>query len=537
MIELLWFAGGAVVALCAGAVFHVRHVRAAAQRAAVARRRRAAAVATIEHTFARLRERAALAELPRLEPWIDEPPPGQDEAPAQTPADVDAAAPAAPHAGPPGQTATAAAVAAAVDATVDPVEDVEDVEDPEHALGPADEPPSGHPIAAAVEPLDPEGAAEAAAEEAGAAEALTCTVALQALPLAQALSHELANIVSGVEGGAFRLIEAAPLPPTRASAAEGLWLAIRRLRRFHDKIRAFVRVPEPAAGTTPVESLLISLRDELETSELGLQMVWDLPRTLPLLRGASDQLLDGLVFLSMALQHLERGALRLSIEVEPGFETDAPQVQLELRLEWDEDPGRMPQPGPPGAGFLIARTAACNLLRLQGGSAIIDHEPGHLARALVRLPAVDVDATALRPMLDPDSPPAGDMPEQMLHPHRFGGVLLLESDPTVRSMLASELKACGRSVFACADGAAARSLMQATPDRFEMLVVDQESRLGARDNLAATAMRLCPDMKVFVLSDADQGDLPEEIAARVHRIRKPFGVHELRRALAALFGE
>jgi hypothetical protein len=92
-------------------------------------------------------------------------------------------------------------------------------------------------------------------------------------------------------------------------------------------------------------------------------------------------------------------------------------------------------------------------------------------------------------------------------------------------------------VFACADGAAARSLMQATPERFEMLVVDHAARLDAGDQLAVTAARLCPMLKVFVLSDLADQQLPADLAARVTRIRKPFGVQELRRALATALAE
>lgn len=375
--------------------------------------------------------------------------------------------------------------------------------------------------------------AEAEQREASTPRA-ACPVEPAAMPLAQALSHEIANIVSAIEGGTFRLIEAVPILRTRPDAIESLWLAVRRLRRFHDKMRAFVHAPEPEPGTTPIESLLAGLRDELDATELGLQMAWNLPRTPPTLRGAADELLGALVFVSMALQQLERGALRLSIHVEPCFEGAEPQTQLELDLERDETPGRTPTAGAPQPAFLVARAAARNVLARLGGSVTITHEPGLSARALVRLPVVNPDALPTAPA---DLPPATDVPLPIGRSHRYGGALLIESDPTIRSMLASELRATGRAVFACADGAAARSLMQATPDRFEMLIVDHAARLDSGDMLAATAERLCPTLKVFVLSDFADQQLPPDLAARVTRIRKPFGVQELRRALAAAFAE
>ncbi|MGE3171520.1 MAG: hypothetical protein AB7O97_02765 [Planctomycetota bacterium] len=390
--------------------------------------------------------------------------------------------------------------------------------------------------AAAAEAADTAALTEPEADAAIlAARELVCALEPEPKTLAQALSHELANIVSGIEGGTFRLIEAVPMLRARSDAVEILWLSVRRLRRFHDKVRAFVQSPETDAGTTPIEPLLLSLRSELDATELGLQMAWSLPRALPVLRGSIDELLSALVFVSTALQKLERGALRLSIHVEPCFDGSQPETRLELDLERDEMPGRLPEVAPPSAAFLIARRAAQNQVRGLGGSLRIEHEPGHAARAVVRLPAARPEEGA-RPAAV-EVPQLTDVPLPLARSHRYGGALLIESDPNVRSMLASELKAAGRAVFACADGAAARSLIQATPDRFEMLIVDNAARLDAGDLLAATAARLCPELKVFVLSDVAEPKLPADLAARVHRIRKPFGVQELRRALAAAFAE
>jgi hypothetical protein len=312
-----------------------------------------------------------------------------------------------------------------------------------------------------------------------------------------------------------------------------LQLAIRRLRRFHDKIAAFAAAPAARLEPTPIDALLVGLREELEASELGLQMSWSLPRTLLRLRANQAELLSALLFVIQALRQIEPEALRLSLHVEPRFDEKPPLLELELHLEYDEDPGRSPEPTRPAAGFQIARTAAENMLRGHGATLAIDHQPGDAVRALVRLP---VDATTAEPVVAPAAPvsaPALAPPTAPAARHSFGGVLVLESDPSVRSMVASALKESGRAVFACADGAAARSLMQATPDRFEMLVVDQASRLGGGDALATTACRLCPGMKVLVLSDADAVGIPPEIATRLRSIRKPFGPHELRRALAA----
>jgi hypothetical protein len=86
-------------------------------------------------------------------------------------------------------------------------------------------------------------------------------------------------------------------------------------------------------------------------------------------------------------------------------------------------------------------------------------------------------------------------------------------------------------VFACADIAAARSFLEATPDRFEVLIVDHAQRLDADTTLLPTIQRRVPDLKICVLGQSASAATgwPE-----VHCIQKPFGVHELRRALASV---
>ncbi len=145
--------------------------------------------------------------------------------------------------------------------------------------------------------------------------------------------------------------------------------------------------------------------------------------------------------------------------------------------------------------------------------------------ALAAGQAEPADAVAAEPE------PAADRAADGAAPHRYGGALVLESDPSVRAMLASELKATGRAVFACADGASACTFLEATPDRFELLIVDHAQRLDGGDALAATIRAVAPGLKIFVLAAGRQ---PAEPWAQVHHIEKPFGVHELRRALASI---
>lgn len=360
--------------------------------------------------------------------------------------------------------------------------------------------------------------------------------------LARELSRELATIVSAIEGGTFWLVESAPALREQNDAVEALWLAVRRLRRFHGKVAGFAHPPVTTVGSVSIDRLLADLREELNATALGLQMSWELPKPSLRLFGDPDDLLLALTLATTALHHLEHGALRLFAHVEPNFDRETPEVHIELALERDEGLETIAHPRPPGAQFLVARRAAMHLLRAYGARVSFSHEPGHSASALVQASLVmheedaedrDVAASTLTSASLLDAESEAEHIVEIPRRHQYGGVLVIEDDAGVRTMVTAELKAQGRAVFACPDGAAARSLMQATPDRFEFLVVDHASRLDAGDLLVATAARFCPELRIVVLSDSNSTRVPVPLSSRVTEIRKPFGVQELRRGLAA----
>ncbi len=350
--------------------------------------------------------------------------------------------------------------------------------------------------------------------------------------MARVFSRELATIVSGIEGGTFRLIEQNPGLRVQNESVESLWLAVRRLRRFHGKVASFAQAPHPTPGSVQIDRLLTSLREELESSSLGLQITWNLPQPSLRLRGDHDDLLLALTLATTALHCLERGALRLSAHVEPNFEHETPEVHVQLVLERDEDVATRNYPPQPSASFLIARTAAAHMLRAYGATLKFTHEPFHEASAVLQIPLETSDETAHAPETTEAAPVAPVEPiVELPRNHRYGGVLVIEEDASVRTMLTAELRAQGRAVFVCPDGASARSLIQATPDRFEILIVDHAARLDAGDLLCATIRKLCPSLRIVVLSAAATSAVPPGFAEQLTDIREPFGVGELRRAL------
>lgn len=369
--------------------------------------------------------------------------------------------------------------------------------------------------------------------ESDAAEPAHGLVPLQLLPvpadarqMAMTLAEELANLVSGVEGRAHHMIEAAPHRDQLPPAAEALAAAVQRLRLLHAKLITFGRGRPVEQGATAIPALIDRLSEELQQLQLGLELRWDPPPNLPEIAANPGEVHDAVLFLCAALLRAEHGATHLSIACELCFASDEPRVQLEFALEWRSEACAQAIDLLSDPNFTLDLDAADHLITRHGGNLEIGHLPGRSVRAVVRWPVVASPAAPL-------AAPATAAPPSRRHAeHDYGGALVLESDPTVRAMLANELKATGRAVFTCADGAAARSFLEATPDRFELLIVDHPHRLEGGDELAATIRAVAPDLKIFVLAPGRQPVVAGWPG--LHHIQKPFGVHELRRALASV---
>lgn len=352
-------------------------------------------------------------------------------------------------------------------------------------------------------------------------------LAADARAITSTVADQLSGMITAIEGNAHRLIENAADPDQIPRSAERLWRTTRSIRHFQKKLQAYVSPPPRGNDTTSAQDLLESLRQQLESTERGLQISFHVPTHLPAIHGDRVAVQDALRFACIALTQLEQGASRLTISAEPHLDHDRPGVRLELHLDWIEDHDVTRSLPPNLNAFELESSAARNLVASQGGELTVLHRPGASARALVRLEGAELPSLA-----SPEHAPPAPAVATATRQHRFGGVIVLAADPDLRSMTVEELKARGRNVFSCADAAAVRTLLQATPERFELLVCDRESTTVAAEQLAASAMALAPELKVCILERQGAGT-PETgvLPGRIHRIGKPFGLRELRSAL------
>ena len=103
-------------------------------------------------------------------------------------------------------------------------------------------------------------------------------------------------------------------------------------------------------------------------------------------------------------------------------------------------------------------------------------------------------------------------------------------------MLQDEVTQTGRRIVCCSDGSSARTLYHATPERFELLILEAESRREPGTKLAKEVLAKDPRVKVLLLTSTNGEDSAALARAepRCSRLHKPFGAIELREAVTSL---
>ena len=371
--------------------------------------------------------------------------------------------------------------------------------------------------------------------------------------LASGLGSEIASLATAIEGHALFLVEACgnggrdavrAAGQNRASV-ESLRSSLRRLRTFSEKFLCFARVDDLVPERVDVRTVLREVAQEIDAFGARLRVEIEAAEFLPTVLADRHALRNAIVFLTETLMRIERRATRVSLRARAELREDAAtRVEIELSVEADELAEGVVDPAPSEASIRtinLGYVAARNLIEAMAGRLAFDEVEGLSLSCFVSLPVWlgaeldgDVVIESDRPATDAAASGATSIPTT---PHHWGGVLILEGDPQVREMLAHELRPTGRKIVSCVDGAAARSLIEATPERFEVAILAEDSRVEGLEAVARLAAERIADIRILVLGSARalrEGVLPSSTV--LHALRKPFGIDELRRALRELLG-
>jgi len=341
--------------------------------------------------------------------------------------------------------------------------------------------------------------------------------------LAAGVGAELATLASGIEGNAQLLCEAIASGEATEPHADHLCGAVRRLRTLSETIQLAVGPVDVHVQPTCIDDVAAGVQHELVSAGAGrFQVVVDLASSVPEVHTDPRALRQALLLLAEVVFGREPGADKVTLRTRNALDEAAHAVVVEMIAEVAEhvSAGTLADPR-----LLLAHKAAANVLTALGAEWALQVIPGVEATAYIALPAADPEAEP------PAVPEAPALPEL----HAFGGALVLESNPDVRHMVGKELERWGRQVFPCADAMAARALWHATPDRFELLVVEAHGGHAEGEALVVEALAKQPGTRAILLGRPELPALALALAspgAHVTSVSPPFGMMELRDALA-----
>ena len=349
--------------------------------------------------------------------------------------------------------------------------------------------------------------------------------------LAGGLGRELAGLSSAIEGHTLHLLEADPAR-TRSERAsrDSLANSLRRLRTFSEKFLCFAHVDEVVGRRVEVRPLLDAVARDISALGTRLRVETDAAEFLPAVRGDQRCLHNAILFLAETLVSLERRATRVSLTARAEvYDESETRVSIEIAVESDGiDHEAEPNERIVHLGYVAAR----NLIEAMSGHLAFDGVEGLTQWSFVSLPVYDSEES------DETSTTTELASIVTTEPrHDFGGVLILEGDPELREMVAHELRVQGRNIVSCVDGAAARSLIDATPERFEVAILAEDSRVENLETVVRHACAKIPGVRILVLGTMRRipaGVVPP--ATTLLALHKPFGVLELRAALGELLG-
>lgn len=341
--------------------------------------------------------------------------------------------------------------------------------------------------------------------------------------LANGIGRELADLATAVQGNAQLLCEVASEPELVPRRCEHLWAGVNRLRMLTEKLLTFARDARLDRHAIDVALFLENVQREIETihgSMLSVQIA-----TSPFLPPAlahGRSLHNAIRFIVDTLLEIEPRTYTVSIAAYADVaEDDATSVTIEICAEAEESgkPTRTPKEALE-LGYLAARRS----LEAQSAHLAIQQVEGTSATAFITLEAELAELDAFD---DEEASPETSV-------HEFGGVLVLERNASIRSMIATEVERCGRKILTCIDAASARVLLEATPERFELLILEDSAPHVGGLGIAKTALRRTPHVKVLVLGNIAEKAPIDAADSQLRVLRKPFGILELRTLLGTL---
>ncbi len=351
--------------------------------------------------------------------------------------------------------------------------------------------------------------------------------------LAAGIAHELSNVMTVAIGHAQ--LAQATQDPERIGAYLGLITsACAQANEITRNLLEFARPSEPKKKLSDIGECVRTACSLMEPSFVKAKVALevDIPEELP--RCVIDPRQIQQVLVNLLLNALEAcdvgGRVAVSVRRAPAREEAEAAVEVVVSDDGcgiaPEDMERIFEPfyttktgEPPGTkvGTGLGLPVVRSIIEAHGGAISVKSERGAGATFTVTLPAQAAEA------------PAGEAEEEAAPVGRRLSVLVADEEIGVRGLLRAFLTSEGHGVIEAEDGEQALSALARR--RFDVVVLDRALGGISSDVIIEAARAINPAPRIIVTTRSGETPPGADFV-----LRKPFGVREIREALAALLG-
>jgi CheY-like chemotaxis protein len=344
--------------------------------------------------------------------------------------------------------------------------------------------------------------------------------------LAGGVAHDFNNLLSVILGFAHLLSRRLPADERLSHPAEEITRAAERAAQLTRKLLRLSRkeVPEPRVLDL---NAVVSGISAMLTRVIGEDVLLEerLAPTLAAVRADPGQLEQ--VILNLALNARDALVEGGRLVIETGTATLRGQEGVRLSVI-DTGCGMAPEvrsrlfepfftTKEPGKGTGLGLVTVSGIVSEAGGEVRVDSEPGRGSAFHVVLPAVHEALSPPEPRRSAAETPGGSE-----------RVLVVEDDPSVRTLLADVLADSGYRVATAGSAREAARILEAQPEAIGLLVCDIVLPDGSGRTLYESLLGRRPGLRVLFLSGYTDDEIARAgLTDRSQVVRKPLRAEEL----------
>lgn len=373
--------------------------------------------------------------------------------------------------------------------------------------------------------------------------------------VAGGVAHELNNVLSAILSRASALAETVPPDGGSRDDFDAIVAAARQGSAIVNNLLGFAgsrvsRRVKVDVGTLLEEIAARAVRQAPPTVEVRVSVAEDIPEIV----GDRLQLAEGLWQLCLnGLAAMPRGGclgIEAIAERVEADSSDYPRLAqgsyARLRVTdtgegmSDEVQAHAVEPfystRSLGQGVGLGLSMASGVARSHNGELSFASVSGRGTTVTIMIPELVRARSATASPTGPGAASPGGPRSPTLASGSAGTALIIDDDDMVREALGVIMKHLSYRVVEAGDGPEALQLFARTPEAFAVVLLDMQMPVMEGDEVLRRLMKINPSVPVLISSGYDKGRISPDLfmVGQVGYLAKPFGVADLRRALALL---